>query len=224
VIEFIGLREHFFSVYATVVGIGLCCAIVLPRLPPLRGIRPLPDDQPAPKSPALVSQDGKSLFATALQAARLKAGTGPDAKQYLATSVQHVLDIWMGLVPLVVLIGTLGLAVAEFTTIMTSVSAPLVPVLTWFGLPDAAAAAPTFVVGFLDMFLPAAIGQGVDSELTRFVIAAVSLTQLIYLSEVGSLLLRSALKINILTLLMIFVLRTLLGFPIAVVAAKVFIA
>lgn len=223
VIEFIGLREHFFSVYATVIAIGLCCAVVLPRLPPLRGIRPLPDDQHL-QNPSFIFEDDEGLFGNALRAARQRARTSPNAKEYLTASAQHVMDIWMGLVPLVVLIGTLGLAVAEFTSIMQTLSAPLVPVLSWFGLPDAVNAAPTFVVGFLDMFLPAAIGQGVESELTRFVIAAVSLTQLIYLSEVGSLLLRSALKINILTLLMIFVLRTLLGFPIAVLAAKLFMA
>ena len=221
VIEFIGLREHFFSVYATVVGIGLCCAVVLPRLPPLRGLQPLPED-PATRSSHGVANDNASLLGRALFAARQRAATSPNAKQYFASSAQHVMDIWMGLVPLVVLIGTLGLAVAEFTPIMQTLAAPLIPVLEWFGLPDATAAAPTFIVGFLDMFLPAAIGQGVESELTRFVIAAVSLTQLIYLSEVGSLLLRSALNINVLTLLGIFVMRTIIGFPIAVVAAKFF--
>ncbi|MDP5054595.1 MAG: YjiH family protein, partial [Congregibacter sp.] len=221
VIEFIGLREHFFSVYATVVGIGLCCAVVLPRLPPLRGLQPLPED-PVTRSSHGVANDNASLLGRALFAARQRAATSPNAKQYFASSAQHVMDIWMGLVPLVVLIGTLGLAVAEFTPIMQTLAAPLIPVLEWFGLPDATAAAPTFIVGFLDMFLPAAIGQGVESELTRFVIAAVSLTQLIYLSEVGSLLLRSALNINVLTLLGIFFMRTIIGFPIAVVAAKFF--
>ncbi|MFT4769313.1 MAG: nucleoside recognition membrane protein YjiH [Glaciecola sp.] len=223
VIEFIGLREHFFSVYATIVIIGLCCAILLPRLPPLRGIRPLPGETTAQEKP-IENAEGVSLLSRATSAARKRAASGPNPTEYLATSAQHVMDIWMGLVPLVVLIGTLGLALAEFTPVMQILSAPLIPVLEWFGLPDARAAAPTFMVGFLDMFLPAAIGQGVESELTRFVIAAVSLTQLIYLSEVGSLLLRSALKVNVLTLLSIFVMRTLVGFPIAVVAAKLFMA
>ncbi|EAQ95756.1 hypothetical protein KT71_18611 [Congregibacter litoralis KT71] len=227
VVEFIGLREHFFSVYGTIVTIGVCCAILLPRLPPLRGIQPLSGDAArggVPPEDASHSSDEGSLFSRALGAARQRAASSPDVRQYLAASAQHVMDIWMGLVPLVILIGTLGLAVAEFTPIMQTLSAPLIPFLTWCGLPDAAAAAPTFMVGFLDMFLPAAIGQGVESELTRFVIAAVSLTQLIYLSEVGSLLLRSALRINIITLLGVFIMRTLIGFPIAVVAAKFFMA
>jgi nucleoside recognition membrane protein YjiH len=124
------------------------------------------------------------------------------------------------LLPLVVLIGTLGLAIAEFTPIMQTLAMPLAPLLAWMGLPEAAAAAPTFIVGFLDMFLPAAIGQSIESELTRFVIASVSLTQLIYLSEVGSLLLRSSLKLGLSTLLGIFVLRTVIALPIGVLAAR----
>ena len=47
------------------------------------------------------------------------------------------------------------------------------------------------VVGFADMFLPAVIGSGIESEMTRFVIAGVSVTQLIYMSELGGLLLGS---------------------------------
>ncbi len=224
VVEFIGLREYFFSVYGTIVTIGVCCAILLPRLPPLRGIQPLSTDATVSEVQSDDDTEQDNILSKALDAARQRAATSPNIKEYLAASAQHVMDIWMGLVPLVILIGTLGLAVAEFTPVMQTLSAPLIPFLKWCGLPDAAAAAPTFMVGFLDMFLPAAIGQGVESELTRFVIAAVSLTQLIYLSEVGSLLLRSALRINILTLLGVFIMRTLIGFPIAVVAAKFFMA
>jgi nucleoside recognition membrane protein YjiH len=219
VIEFIGLREHFFSVYATIVAIGLCCAVLLPRLPPLRGLQALAEDAPTPQGPVARSP-GQGLFGTALLAARRRAAGSPGPRDYLASSIQHVLDIWMGLLPLVVLIGTLGLAIAEFTPIMQTLAMPLAPLLAWMGLPEAAAAAPTFIVGFLDMFLPAAIGQSIESELTRFVIASVSLTQLIYLSEVGSLLLRSSLKLGLSTLLGIFVLRTVIALPIGVLAAR----
>jgi nucleoside recognition membrane protein YjiH len=219
VIEFIGLREHFFSVYATIVTIGLCCAMLLPRLPPLRGLQALTED--SPRAQPVAERDlSLGLLSAALHSARQRASGSPGPRAYVSSSVQHVLDIWMGLLPLVVLIGTLGLAVAEFTSIMQTLAMPLIPLLDWMGLPEASAAAPTFLVGFLDMFLPAAIGQGIESELTRFVIASVSLTQLIYLSEVGSLLLRSSLQLRFTTLLSIFLLRTCIALPIGVVAAN----
>jgi nucleoside recognition membrane protein YjiH len=222
VVQFIGLREHFFAVYSAIIAIGFCCAIVLPRIPPLKRLE---DSYAGAGAPVDVGAAGaanqaQSLLQRATLAARHRAARAPGPRAYLTASLQHLLDIWMGLLPLVVLIGTLGLALAEFTPVMRWLAAPLAPVLTFAGLPEAAAAAPAFLVGFLDMFLPAAIGQGVESELTRFVIAAVSLTQLIYLSEVGALLLRSSLRLGIGTLLAIFVLRTLIAFPIALLAAN----
>jgi nucleoside recognition membrane protein YjiH len=75
------------------------------------------------------------------------------------------------------------------------------------------------LVGFFEMFLPAAIGQDIESELTRFVIAAVSLTQLIYMSEVGVLLLRSPIPLNFWNLVQIFLLRTLVALPLAATVA-----
>jgi nucleoside recognition membrane protein YjiH len=218
VVQFIGLREHFFSVYAAVVTIGVSCAVLLPRLPPLRGIENSLAET-ADGGPAPASAPSGGIMARALLAARTRAASAPTPREYLLASLQHLLDIWMGLLPLVVLIGTLGMALAEFTPVMRWLAAPLAPLLSFAGLPEAEAAAPAFLVGFLDMFLPAAIGQGVESELTRFVIAAVSLTQLIYLSEVGSLLLRSALGIGFGRLVLIFALRTAVALPIALTAA-----
>lgn len=216
VIEFIGLREQFFPVYATVVLIGICCATLLPRLPPLSR---LPDSycEDADRAPAADAggHDGGSRWQLALRRASERAALGPGLRQYLWTSTQQVLDIWMGLLPIVIMAGTLGLAVALFTPIMELLAAPLVPLLSAVGLPEAARAAPTFIVGFLDMFLPAALGQGIESERTRFVIASVSLTQLIYLSEVGALLLRSNLKLGLWRLLAVFLSRTAVGLPVA---------
>jgi nucleoside recognition membrane protein YjiH len=219
VITFIGLEHLFFPVYGTVVAIGVTCAIVLPRIPPLRGLPEL-RDATAETGAADQAVSDRSLLGAAVHAARVRAATGPGPRGYMLAALRNVLDTWMGLLPLVVLIGTLGLAIAEFTTIIQTIATPLAPVLAWFGIPEAQAAAPTFIVGFLDMFLPAALGQSIEAEFTRYVIAAVSLTQLIYLSEVGTLLLRSALRVSLGTLLAVFTLRTLIGFPIALLSAR----
>lgn len=218
VISFMGLKTLFFPVYATVILIGVACAVVLPRISPLRGlVEPDSDRRERTRSDRAVPSE---LFAAAMQAARQRAATGPGPRGYALAALRNVLETWMGLLPLVVLIGTLGLALAEFTALVQTAAKPLAPVLAWVGLPEADAAAPTFLVGFLDMFLPAALGQGIESELTRYVIAAVSLTQLIYLSEVGTLLMRSALRVSSLLLATIFIQRTLIGFPIALLSAR----
>ena len=65
------------------------------------------------------------------------------------------------------------------------------------------------------MFLPVILADGViTSELTLFVIATVSVVQLIFMSEVGGLLLGSKIPVNFLDLVVIFLLRTLIALPI----------
>jgi nucleoside recognition membrane protein YjiH len=60
------------------------------------------------------------------------------------------------------------------------------------------------------MLLPSIMSGGIQSEMTRFIIAATSITQLIYLSEVGALLLGSKIPVNIKELFIIFIERTLI--------------
>ena len=65
------------------------------------------------------------------------------------------------------------------------------------------------------MFLPVILADGViTSELTLFVVATVSVVQLIFMSEVGGLLLGSKIPVNFLDLVVIFLLRTLIALPI----------
>ena len=84
-------------------------------------------------------------------------------------------------------------------------------------LPDAAAAAPALLVGFADQFLPVILGQGIESEVTRFVIACASVTQLVYMSEVGAYLLKSRLPVGLLDLFVVFLLRTVITVPVCAV-------
>jgi nucleoside recognition membrane protein YjiH len=119
-----------------------------------------------------------------------------------------------GVLPVVMGLGTIALVVAEYTSLFAIMGKPFIPFLELLSIPDAAAASETMVVGFADMFIPAILAASIDSELTRFVIAAMSVTQLIYMSEVGALLLGSKIPVNILELFFIFILRTLITLPV----------
>ena len=125
-----------------------------------------------------------------------------------------MLDMWMGVAPVVMAVGTLALIIAEFTPFFDWLGLPFVPLLELLQVPEAKAASTTMVIGFADMFLPSIIATGIESEMTRFIIAALSVTQLIYLSEVGGLLLGSKLPVNFKDLVIIFLERTLITLPI----------
>ena len=68
------------------------------------------------------------------------------------------------------------------------------------------------VVGFTDMFTPSIIAAGIISDpMARFIVAVISVTQLIYLSEVGGLILGSKIPVNIVELFVLFLERTIIS-------------
>ena len=87
------------------------------------------------------------------------------------------------------------------------------------GVPDAFTAAPATLVGFIDMFIPALISTNLPSEFTRFVIGGLSLVQIIYLTEVGSIIVKADVGIDMKRLFLIFLERTVLALPLLVLAA-----
>ena len=221
VIQMIGLGDMFIQFYLTTVATGLVLALVMPRIPPLSRKR---DDylveRPDKSSEAVVAD---SRLRLALNNALARAEHGPNLRQFFSASAQNVMDIWFGLLPAVMAIGTVALVVAEHTPLFDWLSMPLVPLLEVLGLPEATQAASALMLGFADMFLPALVGRGIESELTRFVVVTVSIVQLIFISEVGVLILKSKIPLNLLELFAIFILRTVIGIMLVTAIARVFV-
>ena len=69
------------------------------------------------------------------------------------------------------------------------------------------------------MFLPSILIADAHSEITRFVIGALSISQLIYLSEVGGVILGSKIPVSLGKLFMIFLIRTAITLPIIALLA-----
>lgn len=60
---------------------------------------------------------------------------------------------------------------------------------------------------------------GIDSDVTSYVLAGLSACQLIFMSELGVIILRSSLPLNVLDLALIFLLRTVIVLPALIVGA-----
>ena len=219
--KFIGIDHMFVPFYFTVVVTGIIAAVICPRIPPLSRKKDTYYEPVGQKIDEKVP-NGVSSFQWGLQQAVEKAGQVKSAKQVVKKGIYNVLDIWMALIPLVMALGTIALVVAEFTEVFNILSYPFIPLLQLLQIPEAQAAAPAMIVGFADMFLPAVIGSGIESELTRFVIAVMSLTQLIYMSEIGILLIKSKIPLSIWELFIIFLQRTIITLPIAALMAHLF--
>ncbi|MER2171554.1 nucleoside recognition GATE domain-containing membrane protein YjiH [Paenisporosarcina quisquiliarum] len=221
VLDQVGLGKYFLPYYLTVLLCGIVLAFIMPRIYPLAGkedvhIDGRPLDLEAEKFP-----ENYNAVTHGLENALNTANKNRSISKFFVDGIKNVVDMYIGVAPVVLAFGTIALMLAEYTSVFAILGKPFEPLLMLFGIPEAAAAAQTMVVGFADMFLPSILGASIESEMTRFFIATMSVTQLIYMSEVGGLLLGSKIPVNIKDLIVIFLLRTLIAFPIIAVVAHI---
>lgn len=213
VISEVKLESYFMHMVGVVAICGIVCAMIVPRIMPLSKIEDAYikdlDDKNHEMIPA-----GKNMFTYGLQKAAQRAEKSPSVFSFLNDGLKNVLDMWIGVLPVVMAIGTLGLIIAEETPLFVYLGMPFIPLIELLNIPFATQMSQTIMVGFADMFLPAIIGSSIESDLTRFVIACLSVSQLIYMSEVGGLILGTKIPVNFVQLLAIFLLRTIISLPI----------
>ncbi|CDT14199.1 conserved hypothetical protein carrying Nucleoside recognition domain [Vibrio coralliirubri] len=214
VIAQVELEHLFLPFYAAICLAGIVAAVIIPRLPPLSMKKDTFIDGSKPHKDADAIPAGHSTFSWGLELAVSKASQVKSAKSVFAEGIRNAVDMVFGVLPVVMGLGTMALVIAEYTSVFSFLGQPFIPFLELLGVPEAVAASETIVVGFADMFIPAILAASIDNEMTRFVIAAMSVTQLIYMSEVGALLLGSKIPVNILELFIIFILRTLITLPV----------
>ncbi|TDM07881.1 YjiH family protein [Macrococcus lamae] len=216
----VDLMNHFFYFYFTVIVSCLVAAMITPRIWPLRQIA----DSYSNGSTKRLSEetpDTHNVISYGFENAVERGIKGPDAKGLLMLGTRTVMDMWFAVLPVVMCIGTIATIIAEYTNFFTWVGAPFVPILELMHVPEAVAASETILIGFADMFLPAILIVDVKSELTRFVVAALSISQLIYLSEVGGVILGSKIPVSLPKLFAIFMIRTIIILPIIVLMAHI---
>ncbi|MBS4177972.1 YjiH family protein [Lederbergia citrea] len=219
VIKQVGLMNYFVPYYFAVTFSGLIAAFILPRIWPLSTkpdtfINEKEDDQTSELIP-----EGYSRFGYGLEQAQLQARKSKSISKFLLDGSKNILDMWLGVAPIVMALGTVALVIAEYTPLFQWLGVPFIPLLELLRVPEAQAASQTLVVGFADMFLPSILAEGIESDMTRFIVASVSVTQLIYMSEVGGVLLGSKIPVGMKDLIILFILRTLITLPIITLIA-----
>lgn len=222
IIDTVGLSHMFIPFYLTVTFASIVAAIIIPKIPPLSKKRDLLIDGTVPDRSEEIPS-GYNGFTHGYAKALEKAQSQNMIQCIFIDGFKNVLDMWFAVIPIVMAVGTLALIVAEFTPIFRILGLPFLPILWLLQVPEAVAASQTLVAGFADMLLPSIMGATIQSDMTRFTIACVSVTQLIYLSEVGALLLGSKIPVKFKELFIIFIERTIVTLPIiAVIAHLIF--
>lgn len=112
-------------------------------------------------------------------------------------------------------IGLAAVVIAEFTPTFDIIAQPLVPVIELLGIPDAEVVAPATIIGITEMFIPALLVAEADA-MARFFVAVLSISQLIFFSAVGPMMMDmfSDIPIRFRDLVVLFVFRTIILVPV----------
>lgn len=207
----VGLMDYFGVYYLLICLIGIACAIILPRVPPLS----LKKDTYLVEGKAMAENLPEGYSSSAQYGLALAIGRVDEHRgigQFLENGAKNAAGMWFGVLPVVMCIGTLALVLANNTQIFDVLGMPFMPLLDLLQVPEASEVSKTMVVGFTDMFTPSIIAADlVSSDMSRFIVAVISVTQLIYLSEVGGLILGSKIPVNLLELFVLFLERTIIS-------------
>ena len=216
VISQVGLEHMFLPFYLVVTIAGVVAAIIVPKLPPLSKI---PETYHTESSYREDIPEGQTPVQYGMKLALNKADNAPGIRAFLKEGIENVLEMWFGTLPVILAIGTIALILAEYTPLFRILGIPFIPIYELLQIPEAQLASQTVIVGFADMFLPSVIASSIESELTRFVVAATSVTQLIYMSEIGSIIMGSKIPVSLKDLFVIFLERTLVTLPVVAILA-----
>ena len=211
VLNQVGLMQYFGIYYLIICAVGIVCAIICPRIPPLS----LKKDNylvPGKAMPETLPEGFSSSREYGLHLALKRVAEHKGVGEFLRSGSKNCINMWFSVLPTVMCIGTVALVIANYTVFFQLLGKPFVPLLELLQVPDAAAASSTLIVGFADMFTPSVIIAGSGAaEMTRFIVAIISVTQVLFLDEVGGLILGSKLPINLAELFIIFLERTLIS-------------
>ncbi|WP_163934725.1 YjiH family protein [Paraferrimonas sp. SM1919] len=210
----VNLEHLFVPFYFAICLAGVAAAIIVPRLPPLSNKQDLYIDGSQPQQENEVIPAGYSTVGYGFEMALKRAETVPSLASVAKDGVKNAIDMVFGVLPVVMAIGTTALMIATYTPVFDWLGMPFIPLFELLAIPQPIEAAKTVMVGFSDMFVPSILATSIEADMTRFVIAAMSVTQLIYMSEVGALLLGSKIPVKLWELFVIFILRTLVTLPV----------
>ena len=216
VLSQVDMVDYFGVYYLLVCLVGIVCAIIVPRIPPLS----LKKDDYVVESNHTnedIAENYTSSVQYGLDLAIKRAESHKGIGEFLKNGIENAFGMWFSVMPIVMIIGTASLVLANNTQVFEILGKPFLPLLNFLKVPESLAASKTMIVGFSDMFTPSIIAAStIQSQMTKFIVATISVTQLIYLSEVGGLILASSIPVNLFELFVIFIERTIISLLIVV--------
>ena len=215
----VGIANLFPAFYLCICITGIVLAVIIARIPPIRTIPDTYREKTGKQINEEVPQE-KGILSYALELSCQKAEKF-NLRSILSSGFEVVMGMFFDLIPIVVAWGMIALMIATYTPVFKWISYPMGLYLQLFGVEEAFDVAPATLIGFTDMFIPALLITGIESVKTKFVIGVLSLVQIIYLTEVGAIIIKSEIPLNLWKLFLIFMERTLIAIPLIVLFANI---
>lgn len=215
-----GIEHLFINWYLSIFIACMICTIILVRIPPLSRLN---DDYYGHRTPQNNHPAQGPMINQAIHNAITRASNAPAPITILKNSWYSAISVIFGVLAPSMAVGTLTIILLNHTPIFNVLSTPIFFILEIINFPEASKAAPGMIIGFLDQFMPAIVASNIENELVKFVLAGLGVTQLIYMSEVGLIILRSSIPLNFVHLFVIFLLRSIISFPVLMVAGMIVI-
>ena len=217
----LGIGNVFGVFYATIVIAGLICALILPRIHPILGIT----NEYCPGVEKQIDEEvpeGVSSLKWGYEQALKRADSAPALLPMLAQGAQSALNLLVSTLPSIMAFGSVALIVATHTSVFDYLGIPLGYYLQLFGIPDAMEVGSTILVGFADQFVPVILGSTMASAGVRFLVGAVSILQILYMTDIGSLILTSKVPFKFWQIFVVYLERVVICIPIVILCAHLF--
>lgn len=126
----------------------------------------------------------------------------------------------MAILPSILSVGLLGLVLAEYTPVFDWLGYVFYPITALLGVPEAMLAAKASALGIAEMFLPALL-VAEASMVTKFVIAVVCVSQIIFFSALVPCVVATEIPLRMRDLVVVWFERVVLTLLIAIPVAHV---
>ncbi|GAA1490729.1 YjiH family protein [Brachybacterium sacelli] len=179
--------------FLTLVVTFLVTAITV-RIPPLRGV---PDEpfEGVRHTPEPTARGNR--LAHAWQEAMRALATAPGLARGTWSTFRDGVLMASAIVPSILSIGLAGLLLATCTPVFDLMGWLFVPVAYLVQLPDPALAGKAVSVGIAEMFLPATVVAGHESEVLRFTVGVTAVSQIVFFSALVPSILATSIPVSV---------------------------